>query len=114
MPQVDGSRWRDRRAELDLATATAAAALGIPEGSLRNIEGVAGRPVSLRVIHRAARLYSRSAAWLQGKDDDTSDEENKPEPARREPTPNEPTGPPARPDRDRKGPPRSENLKAAS
>jgi hypothetical protein len=95
-----------------MATATAAAALGIPTGSLRNIESVRGRPVSLRVIHRAARLYSRSVDWLQGKDD-KPEEIPKEEPARRDPTPSEPTAPPSRPDRDRKGPPRTE-LAAAS
>ena len=94
-----------------MATATAAAALGIPTGSLRNIESVEGRPVSLRVIHRAARLYNRSVAWLQGKDDEPAEKPQ--EPARRDPQPSEPTAPPSRPDRDRKGPPRSD-LKAAS
>lgn len=114
MPQVDGSRWRDRRAELDLAPATAADALGIPKGTLRNIETVQSRPVSLRVIHRASRLYGRSVEWLQGKDDEETPPA-KPEPApeqpRRDP-PGDPRGP-ARRD-DRTGPPRTDSLKAAS
>jgi transcriptional regulator with XRE-family HTH domain len=93
---------------------TAAEALGINKRTLQNIETTTGFYVSLRVIHRAARLYEVPAAWLQGKDDDKPEEKPRDEPVRREPS-GDPSGPPPRPDRDRKGPPRVDNgLKAAS
>lgn len=111
MPRVDGTRWRNRRAELDLRQGVAAAALDIAQGTLRNIETNPGFYVSLRVIHRASRLYSRDAGWLQGKDD--------PEPAPKDEPRRQPSGDPKGPEprknghRDRKGPARTE-MKAAS
>lgn len=113
MPAVDGTRWRDRRAELDLAPADAAQELRIAKGTLRNIETVRGFNVSLRVIYRAARFYDRSVAWLKGEDDNPNPE---PEPAKEPRAPSgDPRGPSPRRDgkRDHRGPRRDE-MKAAS
>lgn len=93
MPNVPGSRWQDRRAELDMDQHSAAEALEIAQGTLRNIETTPSYLVSLRVIHRAARLYSTTAQWLQGKEDDES-----PAPAP------EPATPARKPSGDPKGP----------
>lgn len=98
-----------------MAPAAAAEALRITYGTLRNIEGVEGRPVSLRVIHRAARLYQCSSSWLQGLDDTPPAPPTVPEPKpKREPA-GDPSGPaPRREGKDnRRGPARAD-LAAAS
>lgn len=69
MPAVDGYRWKDRRAQLDIATDAAADKLGIKKRTLQNIETTTGYPVRLEVIYRASRLYRCSAAWLRGEGD---------------------------------------------
>lgn len=112
MPRVDGTRWRDRRAELDLRQGIAADALDIAQGTLRNIETNPGFYVSLRVIHRAARLYSRTPEWLQGKDDEP---EEAPKEKSARPPSGDPKGPTPRKNGkgDRRGPRRDE-MQAAS
>lgn len=114
MPKVPGRRWRKRRARLDIDQAVAAEGLGISKRTVQNIEtNPHHRGVSLEVIFRAERLYGVTADWLLGQgDDDKPEEAPKQEPIRRDP-PGDPSGPPARPDRDRKGPPRTD-LKQAS
>jgi DNA-binding XRE family transcriptional regulator len=113
MPAVDGYRWKDRRAQLDITTETAADELGIHKRTLQNIETTAGYPVKLEVIYRASRLYNVSAAWLRG--DDDAPPQPPPEPPKREPS-GDPRGPEPRRNGkdDRRGPRRSASLKAAS
>lgn len=116
MPPVDGSRWRDRRTDLDLDQDTAATDLDIPKRALQNIETVQGRPVSERVIKRAARYYQCTPEWLQGLDDNPPAPPT-PDPAtpkKREPA-GDPSGPaPRRDGKDnRRGPARAD-LAAAS
>jgi transcriptional regulator with XRE-family HTH domain len=57
MPKLDKVTFRTLRAEADWSTAQLAELLGMAEGSLRNAES-AREPMSLRRIHRAARLFS--------------------------------------------------------
>lgn len=113
MARVDGSRWRARRVDCDFSQKNAAAFLKMAYGSLRSIELIEGRPVSERVIKRAARLYQCSPEWLKGMDV-TPPAPPTPEPAKpaREPK-GEPTAPAPRPDRTRTGPRRAD-LKQAS
>jgi len=113
MPHVPGLRWKRRRAGLRIDQSTAAEALGINKRTLQNIETNPGQVVSLEVIWRAESFYGVTEAWLTGHgDDDKPEEKPREEPARREPS-GDPSGPPSRPDRDRKGPPRTD-LAAAS
>jgi transcriptional regulator with XRE-family HTH domain len=58
MPKLDKVTFRTLRAEADWSTAQLAELLGMAEGSLRNAES-AREPMSLRRIHRAARLFSK-------------------------------------------------------
>lgn len=111
MPAVDGYRWKDRRAQLDITTDEAAPELGIHRRTLQNIETTAGYPVKLEVIYRAARLYECSADWLRGGDEapPAPDPEPKDKPKRK--PPGDPKAP--EPRKDRKGPRRAA-LKAAS
>jgi DNA-binding XRE family transcriptional regulator len=111
MPAVDGYRWKDRRAQLDITTDAAAPELGISKRTLQNIETTRDYPVSLEVIYRASRLYRVSADWLRGKDD-PAPVQPKPDPPRREPS-GDPKGPDPR--KDRRGPKRpAAEMKAAS
>lgn len=114
MPPVDGSRWRDRRTDLDLDQDTAAADLDIPKRALQNIETVQGRPVSERVIKRAARYYQCSPEWLQGLDDNPPAPPT-PDPAPRREPKGEPTSPPPRREGkdNRRGPARAEWAEAS-
>lgn len=109
MPTVDGNRWKNRRAELDIPVEAAASTLRIEKRTLQNIETTAGYYASLEVIYRASRLYRCSVEWLQGKDD-PAPAQPKPDPPKREPS-GDPKGPDPR--KDRRGPKRTD-LKAAS
>lgn len=115
MARVDGSRWRDRREDFDLSQGEAAERLRMPQQSLRQIETVKDRPVSTRVIKRAARLYLCTPEWLQGMEDTPpappTPEQPKP---KREPA-GEPTAPaPRRDGKDnRRGPARADLAEAS-
>lgn len=94
--------------------AAAADALGIAQGTLRNIETTPGHFVSLRVIHRAARLYNCTATWLQGKDDDDAKPAEEPAAPARPPS-GDPKGPaPRRNGKDNQRGPKRADLRAAS
>lgn len=109
MPEVDGYRWKDRRAQLDISTDDAATELGIHRRTLQNIETTTGYPVKLEVIYRASRLYQVTAEWLRG-GGEKAPPKPKPDPPKREPS-GDPKGPGPR--KDKPGPKRSD-LKAAS
>jgi transcriptional regulator with XRE-family HTH domain len=107
-----GAAWRHGRARLDLSAKEAAERLRIAHRYLLNIESnQPGRSISLRLAYRAAALYGVPYDELVAEDDDQKDPPAK-DPKREEREP-DPSGPPTRPDRDRKGPPRSD-LAAAS
>lgn len=117
MPNVPGDRWGDLRAELDIDQGTSAEALGINKRTLQNIETNPLQSVSLTVIYRAARLYGVSAAWLRGdRSEDGTPAAPPEEPAKppvREERDPDPSAPPPRPDRGRKGPPRTDLAEAS-
>lgn len=115
MAHVPGHRWKRCRAARRIDQGTAAKALGISKRTLQNIETNPGQQVSLEVILAAEQFYGVTESWLLGKSggDDKPEEKPKEEPVRREPS-GDPLGPPPRPDRDRKGPPRTDSLQAAS
>jgi DNA-binding XRE family transcriptional regulator len=113
MPEVAGDRWKDRRAELDIPQERAATELGIEKRTLQNIETTSGYRVSLEVIHRAARLYRCTKAWLRGGDESPPQPQPEP-PPRREPS-GDPKGPePRRNGKDNRRGPKRADLKAAS
>lgn len=113
MPEVSGSRWKDRRAELDIPQDRAAHQLGIDKRTLQNIETTSGYRVSLEVIHRAARLYRCAASWLRGGDE--APPQPQPDPPRREPS-GDPKGPEPRRNGkgDRRGPKRAADMQAGA
>lgn len=63
MPYVNGLLLRKRRLERDEPTSAVAGAVGIAEGSLRNIESMRCR-ASLRLIHRLANHLGLNARDL--------------------------------------------------
>lgn len=108
----NGATWRHARARLDLSAEDAAVRLRISAGYLKNIESNQSYATpSVRLVYRAVDLYGVAYEDLVANDDDPKDPP-KQEPQREEREP-DPSGPRSRPDRDRKGPPRSD-LAAAS
>lgn len=109
----NGATWRHARARLDLSAEDAAVRLRISPGYLKNIESNQSYATpSVRLVYRAVELYGVAYEDLVAKDDDPQAPPEQDPPQRDERDP-DPSGPPSRPDRDRKGPPRSD-LKAAS
>lgn len=111
----NGAIWRHGRARLDLTAEDAAKRLYISHRYLWNIESEqpAATP-SMRLVYRAAELYGVNYEDLVQGDDEKPTEQPKPDPVK-EQRPTDPSGPPARPDRSKKGPPRTaDDLRAAS
>lgn len=138
MPILNGHEVRHRAAELyaaddDAATPDSkrgaqphvlwlAERSGIPVGTIHNAtRDHDPQALSLHRVYELATALRRTgeevrdvfAAITSGNSEPTPDKDDElPQP--REERPRDPVGPPPRPDRDRKGPPRSADLKAAS
>lgn len=111
----NGTTWRHGRARLDLSAEEAADRLRISPKYLWNIEANHPRATpSERLVYRASALYGVPFGDLVSKDE-KPDKDPKPDKEREERLP-DPSGPRTRPDRDRKGPPRtdSQGMRAAS
>lgn len=109
----NGTTWRHGRARLDLSAEEAAERLRISPKYLWNIEANHPRATpSERLVYRASALYGVSFGDLVSKDEP----DKNPKPDKKEERPPDPSGPRTRPERDRKGPPRTDGqaMRAAS